>query len=122
MTGLPATPVFGYLVSGPKGGEITLTVQSPVSGIDEQFSEVFWFVITPTQDGIEGESISHLSVNYQSGTFETIVIDGLEEGESYMFNATAANMYGSSLTSTSISILAGAVSTLTLNEKEGSLN
>ena len=39
-----------------------------------------------------------------------------------MFSATAANiMYGSSLTATLISVLAGAVSTLTPNENEGKL-
>ena len=70
-------------------------------------------MITPIiNGGIEGESISHLSLNYQSGTFESIIIDGLEEGELYVFNATAVNMYGSSLTVTSIiSTLAGAAST-----------
>ena len=52
MTGLPATPMFGFLVSGPKGGEITSTVQSPVSGIDEQFSEIFLFVITPIHERV----------------------------------------------------------------------
>ena len=106
--GVPATPVFGHLVSGPKGGEIILTLQSPASGIDTQYSKVFWFVITPIHNEIEGESVPHLSLNYQSGTVETIIIDGLEEGESYMFNATAVNIYGSSLTAMSIPILAGA--------------
>ena len=75
--------------------------------------------ITPIHDGNEVKSVSHLSLNYQSGTFETIVIDGLEEGERYMFNATAVNVYGSSLTATSISILAGASATPTPKE-EGS--
>ena len=100
--------MFSHVISGPNRGEITLTIQSSASGIDGQFSEVFWFVIIPIHDGIEGESVSHLSLNYQSGTYETIIIDGLEEGESYMFNATAANMYGSSLTAMLISVLAGA--------------
>ena len=117
--GLPAAPIFGYLQPGPNGGQITLSVQSPTSGIIRQFSdsEVFWFVITPVNDGIEGESVFHLSMNYQSGSFETIVIDGLEEGESYVFNATAVNMYGSSLPTTSISVLAGVAPTLTPNDK-----
>ena len=75
-------------------------------------------MITPINDGIEGESVFHLSVNYQSGSFETIVIDGLEEGESYVFNATAVNMYGSSLPTTSISVLAGVAPALTPNSNE----
>ena len=71
---------------------------------------------TPIYDEIEGKSIPHLSLNYQTGTFETLVIDGLEEGESYMFNATAVNIYGSSLTATSISVLVGASATPTPKE------
>ena len=79
---------------------------------------MFWFVITPIHNGIEGDSVSHLSMNYQSGTLDTIVIDGLEGGASYMFNATAVNMYGSSLTATSMSVLAGeAVSAPACSEK-----
>ena len=120
IIGLPATPVFGHLQPGPKGGQITLPIQSPTSGIDRNFSdsEVFWFVITPVNDGIEGESVFHLSMDYQSGTFQTIIVDGLEEGESYVFNATAVNMYGSSLPTTSISVLAGVAPTLTCNSNE----
>ena len=120
LVGLPAAPVFGHLQSGPKGGQITLSIQSPTSGIDRQFSDpkVFWFVITPISDGIEGESVSHLSMNYQSGSFETIIVDRLEEGESYVFNATAVNMYGSSLPTTSTSVRAGVAPTLTPNSNE----
>ena len=120
IIGLPAAPIFGHLQPGPKGGEITFSIQSPTSGIDRNFSdsEVFWFVITPIHDGIEGESVSHLSMNYQSGSIETVVIDGLEEGESYVFNATAVNMYGSSLPTTSTSVLAGVTLTLTPNSNE----
>ena len=116
MIGLPAAPLFGHLQPGPKGGQITFPIQSPTSGIDRNFSdsEVFWFVITPIHDGIEGESVYHLSINYQSSTFETIVVEGLEEGESYVFNATAVNMYGSSLPTISTSVLAGVVPTCTL--------
>ena len=105
--------------SGPKGGQVTLSIQNPTYGIDRQFSdpEVFWFVITPINDGIEGESVSHLSMSYQNGSFETIIIDGLEEGESYVFNATAVNMHGSSLPTTSMSVLAGVAPTLIPNDK-----
>ena len=77
------------------------------SGINGQFSGLFWFVITPVHEGINGDNIPHLSLNYQSGTFETIIIDKLKEGESYTFNATATNVYGSSQAAISVSILAG---------------
>ena len=81
---------------------------TPASGINGNFAEVFWFFVTPIHEGIKGDSVPHLSLNYQSGTFETIVIDRLEEGESYTFNATAANIFGRSQAVTSMSIFAGA--------------
>lgn len=57
-------------------------------------------------------------MNYQSGTLDTIIVNGLEGGVSYMFNATAVNMYGSSLMATSMSVLAGeAVSAPACSEK-----
>ena len=95
-------------MSGLSAGEITITVMTPTSGINGQFSGIFWFVITPVHERTKGDSVPHLFLSYQSGTFETIVIDGLEEGASYTFNATATNIYGSSQAATSVSILAGA--------------
>ena len=94
-------------MSGPNAGEITIIVMTAASGINGQFSGLFWFVITPVHEGINGDNIPHLSLNYQSGTFETIIIDKLKEGESYTFNATATNVYGSSQAAISVSILAG---------------
>ena len=64
-------------------------------------------MVTPVREGIGGESVSHLSMNYQSGSFERVVISGLEEGESYTLNVTAVNIYGSSQVATSMSIAAG---------------
>lgn len=115
--GRPAMPVFGDLVHGPNVGEITITLKTPASGIDRQFSKVFWFVITPIHEGIEGESVFHLSLNYQRDTFETVFINGLKEGEGYIFSAIAVNIYGSSQAATSISAFAGAVSTSAINER-----
>ena len=83
-----------------------MTLSSGISG-ESSDSEVFWFVVTPVRDGIGGESVSHLSMNYQSGSIERVVVSGLEEGESYMLNVTAVNVYGSSQVATSISITAG---------------
>ena len=96
-------------MSGPNGGEITINLMTSSSGINGQSSdsEVFWFVVTPVHEGIEGESVSHLSMNYQSGSLERVVISGLMEGESYTFNVTAVNVYGSSQVATSMSITAG---------------
>ena len=64
-------------------------------------------MVTPVREGIGGESVSHLSMNYQSGSFERVVVSGLEEGESYTLNVTAVNIYGSSQVATSKSITAG---------------
>ena len=110
-------PVFGDLIPGPNAGEIAITLKTSASGIDGQFSEVFWFVITPIHEGIEGESVFHLSLNYQSDTFETVFINGLKEGESYIFSATATNKYGSSQAATSKFAFAGAVSASTSKER-----
>ena len=108
-TGVPTTPVIDEQMSGPNGGEITISLMASSSGINGQStdSEVFWFVVTPVHEGIEGESISHLSMNYQSGSIERVVVSGLEEGESYTLNVTAVNVYGSSQVATSMSITAG---------------
>ena len=107
IIGLPTTPEFGDLISGPNAGEITITLKTKSSGISDHSSEVFWFVVIPVHEGIRGESVSHLSMNYQSDTLESVVISGLAEGESYTLNATATNVYGSSQVATSISITAG---------------
>ena len=104
--GRPSTPLFGDLESGLNSGEITIMVKCLGSGIDNH-SEVFGFIITPILNGIEGESLQHLSLNYQSGAFETITVGGLQEGKSYVINATAVNSFGRSPTATSSSILAG---------------
>ena len=103
-------PVYSNLSTGSNAGEISITLMSPVSGINVEHSQVFWFVVIPIQDGIRGESVSHLSLNYQSGTSETIVISGLMAGESFAFSATAVNVYGSSQAATSTPVTAAAAS------------
>ena len=70
-------------------------------------SQVFWFVITPILDGVEGDSLPYFFLNYQSGTFETITVSGLKQGKSHTFNATANNMFGASEPATSAAIIAG---------------
>lgn len=108
--GRPAIPEFGDLISGPNTGEISVTLKTSSAGINRQSSsdfEVFWFMVTAVHKGAGGANISHLSMNYQSGTFETVIISGLEEGESYTLNATAVNVYGRSQVATSASITAG---------------
>ena len=102
--GCPATPMFGELISSPGAGEVTIMIKTVASGLDDP-SQVFWFVITPYTDDIEGETVPHLVPNYQSGTFATIVMTGLEQGERYRFNATATNIFGASGLATSSLLL-----------------
>ena len=104
--GHPATPIFGELISGPGAGEVTVMIKTEASGVEDP-SQVFWFVITPYTYTTEGETVPHLIPNYQSGTFVMIIVSGLDQGERYRFNATAANMFGVSEVATSSFITAG---------------
>ena len=99
-------PIFGELISGPGAGKVTIVIKTVASGVEDP-SQVFWFVITPYTDTTEGEAVPHLIPNYQSGTFAMIIVDGLDQGERYRFNATAANMFGASEVATSNFITAG---------------
>ena len=99
-------PMFGEVMPGPNAGEVTIMIKTVASGVDNP-SQAFWFVITPVLDGVEGDSIPYLFLNYQSGTFETIVVSGLEIGERYMFNATATNTFGTSKPVISASVFVG---------------
>ena len=106
FTGLPAMPTFGELISGPGAGEVAILIKTVASGVEDP-SQVFWFVITPYTDTTEGETVPHLIPNYQSGTFEMIIVSGLDQGERYRFNATAANAFGTSEVATSNFVTAG---------------
>ena len=99
-------PMFGEVMPGPNAGEVTIMIKTAASGVDNP-SQAFGFVITPVLDGVEGDSIPYLFLNYLSGTLETIVVSGLEEGERYTFNATATNTFGTSEAVTSASVFAG---------------
>ena len=83
-------------------------IKTVASGVEDP-SQIFWFVITPRTDvdATERETVLHLIPNYQSDTFETIIVSGLERGERYRFNAIAANMFGDSEVVTSTVITAG---------------
>ena len=106
IIGLPAAPEFGNLTPGPNVGEITVEIKTMTSGIDTNF-QVFGFIITPILDGVSRESMLHLITNYKSGQFETVVISGLMAERSYVLNATATNLFGSSeaVISNSIEVL-----------------
>ena len=82
-------------------------IKCRASGIDNIDSEVFGFVVTPVLDGVRGESVAHVSLDYQSGQVETLVISGLVEGESYTLVAMATNLFGNSQEVTSNAVIAG---------------
>ena len=115
-TGRPAPPMFGELISGPGDGEVTVMIKTVASGLEDPL-QVFWFVITPYTDSSEGETVPHLIPNYQSGTFATIIVGGLEQDARYRFNATAANMLGASGVATSNFVTAGVGMTLYIMNK-----
>lgn len=106
VLGRPSTPMFGDLISGPSAGKVTIMIKTVASGLEDP-SQVFWFVITPIRDGVIGQSVSHFIRHYQSGSFVSIIMDGLEHGEKYTFNATATNIFGDSGSIASNSILSG---------------
>ena len=102
-------PMFGELTSGPGAGEVTVMIKTAVSGvISEDPSQLFWFIVTPITGDALGGNTSYLIPNYQSGAFATIIVRGLEPGERYRFNATAANMFGLSKPAISNTITAAA--------------
>ena len=82
-------------------------IKCRASGIDNIDSEVFGFVVTPVLDGVRGERVAHVSLAYQSGQVETLVISGLVEGESYTLVAMATNLFGNSQEVTSDAVIAG---------------
>ena len=93
-------------MSGPGAGEVTVMIKTVASGVEDP-SQVFWFVITPIRDDVMGQSTSYFSRNYKRGQFIKVVMDGLDPGETYVFNATATNVFGHSESVTSDNILAG---------------
>ena len=108
LKGEPNAPIIGELISGPGVGQITITVKFITLGINKS-SEGFHFIVTPfLVDGTEeADSRKYFFPNYQSGTFVTIVVEGLMPEENYQFSVSAANMFGSSLPTLSAIISAG---------------
>ena len=104
--GVPRESQFGDVNSGPGAGEVTLEVKTVASGVDNP-SQGFRFIITPVLDGEVLDPIPFDSFEYQSGTFESITVSGLEPGRTYSFSATAMNTFGTSSSTNSPSVPAG---------------
>ena len=92
--GVPQIPETPYGVSSSPGS-ITLTIRTPVSG--RMSSQIFLFIVnfTQTSDGMEGSRTLEAS-DYMDGEDRQFTIDGLMEGEQYVFSAQARNQFGSS--------------------------
>ena len=91
---------------GPDAGEITVRVKTIASGITLP-EHRFRFLITPVLDGTSQDQIERDFPSYVSGEFVSIIVSGLEKGRSYIFSATATNIFGSSESASSPPQFAG---------------
>ena len=109
MLGVPVTPQFGVLITGPGSGVIIVQIKTVASGVDMPVQE-FNFRITPILAGTSGDRQPERQFefpNYMSGQFVSLAVDNLEPGESYIFSATAVNIFGTSGSAHSAAQFAG---------------
>ena len=97
-------PNFGTLMSGPNAGEVAVMIKTVASGVNSS-QHRFRFIITPIASGITGEEMDFPFPDYQSGQFETILVQGLQRGKNYIFSGVSANIFGRSEAAYSASIL-----------------
>ena len=92
--GVPQIPETPYGVSSSPGS-IILTIRTPMSG--RMSSQIFLFIVNFTQrsEGMEGSRTLEAS-DYMDGEDRQFTIDGLMEGEQYVFSVQARNQFGSS--------------------------
>ena len=78
MLGVPITPQFGVLTTGPSSGVITVQTKTVSSGVDMPVQE-FNFRITPAliAGGIRQPERQFDFPNYMSGQFVSIAVDNL---------------------------------------------
>ena len=93
--GIPATPQFGDLITGPGSGRIVIQIKTVFPGISNTFHG-FQFRITPVLAGVEQMERSFEFPDYVSGKFVTITVDQLQPGMNYTFSASAMNIFGTS--------------------------
>ena len=94
---LPGIPQVPDIPTGTSTapGSVIITLRTPASG--RMPSQMFLFIVNFTQisNGIEGSSTINDS-DYMDGENHQFTIDGLMEGEYYVFSAQARNQFGSS--------------------------
>ena len=90
--GVPQIPETPYGISSSPGSVI-LTLRTPVSG--RMPSQIFLFIVnfTRTSNSMEGSRTLEAS-DYVDGQDHQFIIDGLMEGEQYVFSAQARNQFG----------------------------
>ena len=107
LLGIPVSPEFESLLTGPGAGEVTLLIKTEYSGVNRATQE-FQFVIIPVLDGEELDyRITFDRPNYVSGASESLSVSGLISEQSYTFRATAVNIYGISRPTNSSLVIAG---------------
>ena len=107
MLGVPVTPQFGDLITGPGSGVITVQIKTVASGVDMPVQE-FNFRITSILAGGDRQPERQFEFpNYMSGQYVSIPVDNLEPGENYIFSATAVNIFGTSGSAHSAAQFAG---------------
>ena len=74
-------------------GSVVLILRTPVSG--RMPSHIFFFIVnfTQTSNGMKGSRTLEAS-DYVDGQDHQFIIDGLIEGEQYVFSAQARNQFG----------------------------
>lgn len=88
-------PTIGALMSGPNLGDVTIMIRTVASGINNT-QQNFRFIIAPMTGGVKGSEIVFPFPDYQSGHFETVTIENLPQGKSYIFYVAAANIFARS--------------------------
>ena len=90
--GVPQVPDTPTGVSH-SSGSVVLTLHTPTSG--RTLSHIFSFIVnfTQTSNGMKGSRTLEAS-DYVDGEDHQFIMDGLMEGEQYVFNAQARNQFG----------------------------
>ena len=97
-------PIIGALMSGPNPGDVTIMIRTVASGINDT-QQNFRFITAPMTGGVKGSEIVFPFPDYESGRFETVTIENLQQGKTYIFCAVAANIFGRSEPSYSPSVV-----------------
>ena len=70
-------------------------IRAVASGVSDP-QQQFRFLITPIADGVEEMEIEFSFPDYQSGQYEVVLVESLQQGRSYIFSGVAVNIFGRS--------------------------